>query len=221
MFSYGQPISSYDIASIVQGAMREKQRVRQPQGSIIDKLIEEALFEFTSLKEDGAPASGNMKTAAAAPLNTDSFVDPTNWANEIGISEVKRPGFDPLRSSLPPEVFEQGNLSALEDAEPLPGSHPPPPVHHPHVGGMGAMVTGPHQPQPLHHLQGQMQHHQSSPPGSMPPAPPNQHQRSGPHQKATGGGGGPGGAAIGVVLFLVVAAAAGAAWFTGLIPHHQ
>src|SRR6202022_2570898 len=121
--------SSYDIATIVQGTMREKQRVRPPQGSIIDKLIEEALFEFTSLKEDGAPASGNMKTAAAAPLNTDSFVDPTNWANEIGISEMnKRPGFDPVRASLPPEIFEQGNLSALEDAEPMPPSNAAPPV---------------------------------------------------------------------------------------------
>ena len=46
-------------------------------------------------------------------------------------------------------------------------------------------------------------------------------QRSGaqPASKSAGGGG-PGSAAIGVVLFLVVAAAAGAAWFTGLIPHH-
>ena len=209
MFSYGQPISSYDIALIVQSTMREKQRVRPPQGSIIDKLIEEALFEFTSLKEDGAPASGNMKTAAAAPLNTESFVDPTNWANEIGIGEVqhKRPGFDPLRASLPADVFEQGNLSALEDGEQLPPSHPPPPVQHP------------------------MMHH-SSPPGSLPPPPqhggqlgsqmatgPHQAQRSGP-QVPVKSGGGPGGAAIGVVLFLVVAAAAGAAWFTGLIPHH-
>ncbi|MDB4938719.1 MAG: Serine/threonine protein kinase, partial [Labilithrix sp.] len=203
MFSYGEPISSYDVATIVQGTMREKQRVRPPQGSIIDKLIEEALFEFTSLKEDGAPASGNMKTAAAAPLNTDGFVDPTNWANEIGISEVnKRPGFDPVRASLPPDIFEHGNLSALEDVEPMPPSHPPPPVSH-------------------------GQHH-SSPPGSMPPSGmaqmgSGQHnvQRSGAHPQAKGaGGGGPGGAAIGVVLFLVVAAAAGAAWFTGLIPHH-
>jgi eukaryotic-like serine/threonine-protein kinase len=202
MFSYGEPISSYDVATIVQGTMREKQRVRPPQGSIIDKLIEEALFEFTSLKEDGAPASGNMKAAAAAPLNTDSFVDPTNWANEIGISEVQRqrPAFDPLRASLPPEVFEQGNLSALEDAEPLPPSHPPPPP----------------------------QMHHSSPPGSMPPPGSNAMasgaqnvQRSGPHSTSKPAeGGGPGSAAIGVVLFLVVAAAAGAAWFTGLIPHH-
>lgn len=207
MFSYGEPVSSYDVASIVQGAMREKQRVRAPQGSIIDKLIEEALFEFTSLKEDGAPASGNIKAAAAAPLNTDSFVDPTNWANEIGISEVQRqrPAYDPLRQSLPAEVFEQGNLSALEDAEPMPPSHPsnaPPPVAH----------------------------HHSAPPGSMPPpgsssmnpmaTGPHNVQRSGPHSVKQAGGGGPGSAVIGVVLFLVVAAAAGAAWFTGLIPHH-
>jgi hypothetical protein len=100
-------------------------------------------------------------------------------------------------------VFEQGNLSALEDAEPMPTSHPsnaPPPISH----------------------------HHSSPPGSMPPPGSNamasgsqNAQRSGPHSKAKPGtGGGPGSAAIGVVLFLVVAAAAGAAWFTGLIPHH-
>ncbi len=208
MFSYGEPISSYDIAGIVQGTMREKQRVRPPQGSIIDKLIEEALFEFTSLKEDGAPASGNMKTAAAAPLNTDGFVDPTNWANEIGISEVnKRPGHDPLRASLPPDIFEHGNLAALEDAEPMPASNPPPPHSH-------------------QSLQRPITHHSqppgSIPPGSIPPGPGSgQHpaQRSGAHapMKAAGG---PGGAAIGLVLFLVVAAAAGAAWFTGLIPHH-
>jgi serine/threonine protein kinase len=209
MFSYGEPISSYDIASIVQGTMREKQRVRPPQGSIIDKLIEEALFEFTSLKEDGAPASGNMKTAAAAPLNTDSFVDPTNWANEIGITEMKRPGYDPVRASLPPEIFEQGNLSALEDAEPMPPSNAPPPVSQ---SQLQRPIT--HNSQPPG----------SMPPGSMPPSAqnsgPHSAQRSGAHAPAKGGSGGPGGAAIGVVLFLVVAAAAGAAWFTGLIPHH-
>jgi serine/threonine protein kinase len=208
LFSYGEPISSYDIAGIVQGTMREKQRVRPPQGSIIDKLIEEALFEFTSLKEDGAPASGNMKTAAAAPLNTDGFVDPTNWANEIGIGEVnKRPGFDPVRASLPPDIFEHGNLSALEDAEPMPASKPPPGSH-------------------PNHLQRPISQH-SQPPGSMPPpgssqpgSGPHSAQRSGGHAPMKSASGGPGGAAIGVVLFLVVAAAAGAAWFTGLIPHH-
>lgn len=223
MFSYGQAISGYDIATIVQGAMREKQRVRPPQGSIIDKLIEEALFEFTSLKEDASAASGQIK-AASAPLDAQAFVDPTNWANEIAIGEVNRKpaGYDPVRASLPPEVFEQGNLSALEDAEPV-GSAPPPAV-----GGMQRPMTGPQMPPMQHGQHPLVSHtpmqplHHSSPPGAMPSSPPGPLPgalRSGSHAPSKGAGG-PGGAAIGLVLFLVVAAAAGAAWFTGLIPHH-
>ncbi|HSO39886.1 MAG TPA: hypothetical protein VLT33_45475, partial [Labilithrix sp.] len=113
------------------------------------------------------------------------------------IGEVKRPGYDPLRASLPPEVFEQGNLSALEDAEPMPPSNRP---HTPPTA------------------------YQSSPPGGLPSSPSMQSmpgaQRSGAHPARPSAGGVPGGAAIGVVLFLVVAAAGAAAWFTGLIPHH-
>ncbi len=130
LYAYGQPIGTFDIATIVQSTMREKQRVRQPQGSIIDKLIEEALFEFTSLKEDGAPSEHGMKVGAAAPLTADQFVDPTNWAEEIAIAQKpSQPGFDAIRASLPGEVF-QGNLSALEE-EPIPrsASNPPRSVH--------------------------------------------------------------------------------------------
>lgn len=189
MFTFGQAVSGYDVATIVQGTMREKQRVRAPQGSIIDKLIEEALFEFTSLKEDGQPSSVG-KVAAASPLNPESFVDPTNWANEISIGEKrKEPAFDPLRASLPPEVFEQGNLSALEDPEPLPSS---------------ARLVG--APPSAHSLPGMPASHG---PASGRHAPP-----------STKGSAGSSGAAIGVLLVLVVVAGAAAAWFTGLIPHH-
>jgi serine/threonine-protein kinase len=188
MFSYGQPISSYDIALIVQSTMREKQRVRPPQGSIIDKLIEEALFEFTSLKEDGAPASGNMKVAASSPL------DPTNWAHQISIGD-KQPGYDPVRASLPPEAFEQHNLSALEDAEPM---------HASNGRSAEAQVSSPPPPLPSTARGSHAQQHLRA-------------QLEGAQRAANGGG--PGGAAIGVVLFVVIAAAAGAAWFTGLIPH--
>jgi eukaryotic-like serine/threonine-protein kinase len=190
MFSFGQPISTFDIATIVQSTMREKQRVRQPQGSIIDKLIEEALFEFTSLKEDGQPQSQSARPASS-PLTPEQFVDPTNWANEIAIGE--RPGatanFDPVRASLPPDIFD-GNLSALEDA-PMSSSPSSPPS----AGGSPAS-------------------HPSTPPMSGGPS-----GRTGAHTAQKGGGGGSS-AAIGVVIFLVCAAAAGAAWFTGLIPHH-
>ncbi len=198
MFSFGHPVSSYDIAAIVQGTMREKQRVRPPQGSIIDKLIEEALFEFTSLKEDGAPASGAM--SSAAPLNADAFVDSTDWANEIAIGEVARSRFDPVRASLPPQAFEQGNLSALEDSEPMPSSR--------------ELLQAPN---------GENYPSRFSPPGALAP-------RSRPSsgrlptqpidsQAARSGGGGPGIALISGVFVVVALAAVGAAWFTGLIPH--
>ncbi|MBX3259095.1 MAG: serine/threonine protein kinase [Labilithrix sp.] len=192
LYAYGQPISTFDVATIVQSTMREKQRVRPPQGSIIDKLIEEALFEFTSLKEDGAPSEGAIKIGAAAPLNPGQFVDPTNWAEEIAIQD-KRPQqtFEQIRHSLPGEVFEQGNLSALEE-EPMPSSAPQVPPSAPPM--------------------------QLAPIGAVPPSSGlAAAQRAGPHSSRGGGGGS--NAAIGVVLFLVVAAAAGAAWFTGLIPH--
>ncbi len=125
LFQYGQPIGTFDVANLVQSAMREKQRVRPPQGSIIDKLIEEALFEFTSLKEEGTQAGQGLKIGASTPLNPDQFVDPTNWAKEIQIQD-KRPTFEQIRHSLPGEVFEQGNLSALEEVAP-PVPPPPPP----------------------------------------------------------------------------------------------
>lgn len=189
LYAYGQPIGTFDIATLVQSTMRERQRVRPPQGSIIDKLIEEALFEFTSLKEDGAPSEGAIKLDASAPLN--SYVDPTNWAEEIAIQDRRpAPGYDAIRASLPGEVFK-GNLSALEDEVVLPTRSsappapmgPPPAMHRPPVGS-GA-----------------------PPPMSVP--------RSGGPPARKGGSG-----AIGLVVFLVVAAAAGAAWFSGIIPHH-
>ena len=115
--SYGQAIGTFDIANIVQSTMRDKQRnQRQPQGSIIDKLIEEALFEFTSL-EDGASGRHEGEPRGLAARSA-CLVDPTNWAEEIAQGRTGGPqgGHDAIaRTSLPGDIFEQGNLSALED----------------------------------------------------------------------------------------------------------
>ncbi|HEX2686578.1 MAG TPA: serine/threonine-protein kinase [Kofleriaceae bacterium] len=131
MFSFAEPVSGYDIAAIVRDTMRDKENARAAHGSIIHKLIEEALLEFTSLKGD-APGSGVLR-AAAAPLNADLFLDPRDVANKIAIG-AKPPGYDPVRAYLPHDVFDQGNLSVLEETGPtlLLGrslsSSPPPPV---------------------------------------------------------------------------------------------
>lgn len=171
LFAYGQPVGTFDIATLVQSTMRERQRVRQPQGSIIDKLIEEALFEFTSLKEDGQQSEASFKLGAGSPLTADQFVDPTNWAEEIALSDrrLQTPGgYDHMRQSLPGGVF-QGNLSALEE-EPHPHQGVPP---HSQPHGMPLHHSQPHGV-PLHPSQSQ-----PLPPPSqrMPPPPPQAAQR--------------------------------------------
>ncbi len=102
LFRFAQPISGYDIATIVQDTMREKENARLAQGSFIHRLIEEALLEFTSLKGDSTTSSG-LLGAAAAPLNADLFVDRESPAGRPAIPS--RPGDGP----------EQGNLAALEE----------------------------------------------------------------------------------------------------------
>jgi serine/threonine-protein kinase len=207
LFKYGQPVSNFDIAALVIGAMRDKARMRPQQGSIIDKLIEEALLEFTSLKEEanGAPNQGGIlkrgqPAASASPLNPDQFVDPTNWANEISIGDLARPKTDVVRANLPAEVFSEGNLSALEDEEPS-GASPAP------HGGAGSL------PSPV-------------PPPGMPVIP-------GPMQTAAARVAATGGAKalvegaarkspaiVSAVVILTMAAAFAALWFTHVIPHH-
>ncbi len=124
LFKNGEAIGTFDIATLVQGAMRERQKIRPPQGSIIDKLIEEALLEFTSLKEDGTASDADVTGANkhSSPLNPDQFVDPTNWANEIGIGERKPSSVDSLTGSLS-GALQEGNLSALEDVPSVPPPH--------------------------------------------------------------------------------------------------
>jgi eukaryotic-like serine/threonine-protein kinase len=118
LFAYGRPVSTFDLATLVIGTLRQRKGHRAPQGSIIDKLIEEALFEFTSLKEDEAPSS-EMRAAAqtgAKPLDANSFMDPTQWAKEIGtLGPGTRPHEASVRAAVP-TVSGEGNLSSLEDA---------------------------------------------------------------------------------------------------------
>ncbi|MCL2722897.1 MAG: serine/threonine protein kinase [Polyangiaceae bacterium] len=181
LFSFGQPISDYDIAQIVQGTMREK-RVKTPQGSIIDKLIEEALFEFTSLKEDGAEEHGNLSGTPSTPLVAD-------WTHEITISNVKRAGYDPVRASLPPEIFEQGNLSALEDTD---SSRFPAKV--------GEAASRSKQPA------------KGADKGAS-------DSKSNPRSSKTPPAAGMTGVIVGLLVLLAVAAGLVGAWFTGLLPH--
>jgi serine/threonine-protein kinase len=193
LFKFGQPVSTFDIASLVIGAMRDRARMRPQQGSIIDKLIEEALLEFTSLKEDGAPSQSKRGALpSSSPLNPDQFVDPTNWAKEISIADLAQPKQDALRNSLPAEVFSEGNLSALEDdEEPRYQSRTP--------------SAAPSAPQPGGPVL----------PGGADAARPgaaNAKAMVAPAKSRTS-------AVVGAVVFVATAAAFAAAWFAHWIPH--
>ena len=86
------------------------------QHSIIDKLIEEALFEFTSLQENSVAGQGaptDSGKVGAAPLSLDKFRDPHDWGRVIQIQETS----GTPTSTLPAQMFEAGNLAALEESE--------------------------------------------------------------------------------------------------------
>jgi len=201
LFRFGVPVSTFDVAQLVQGAMKERQRHRPIQASIIDKLIEEALFEFTSLTDDkadgGGPAAGKpvvLRSKPPAAAAAPGFVDVGSWIDEIAAGG--RHQDDALRASLPAGLSE-GNLAALE--EDLPSDPSPAPMR-------AAMAAPTPRPTP-------------APTPAATPSPRRPLPAAADSAPASAEKSGSG-AKIGVVVALLVVAAAGAAaWFTHLIPH--
>jgi serine/threonine protein kinase len=118
MFRFGVPVSTFDIEQLVHGAIKERQRYRPQQQSIIDKLIEEALLEFTSLTDEKAGA-------ASKPVGGTGVgaIGSASWIDEMSVTG-RAP--DKLHPSLPLSLTA-GNLAALEDEELIPRSVRPPP----------------------------------------------------------------------------------------------
>ena len=203
LFTNGAAVSTFDIADIVAVAMREREKVRAPQGSKIDKLIEEALFEFTSLREDEDPDAQAAQQPGAQPIHGGSFVDPTNWANELNLGgDIPRTPAVSIADSLP--NLADGNLSALEDEE------------MPEVPSQSRMapVAVSNKATPL--VLGQQQLPSATPGPQGPPSA----QVAGAPSAGGEAKGGLGAATIGIVVTVVLAAAAGAAYFSGVLGHH-
>jgi serine/threonine-protein kinase len=111
MFHLGRAVSSFEISQIVLPIWRErlqKKREKVDKGSIIGSLIDDALFEFTSL--DG---NSEKSTIGAVPVSIGSFEDVHNWVDDIS-------GDHPAVEQHGPMSYELGNLAALEDDEPRP-----------------------------------------------------------------------------------------------------
>ena len=127
LYHHGQPVGPWDIAKLVREALEEKQRQKPASANIIDQLIKEALFEFTSLGagQDSVDSPGGRSTPTGTPSPAEGG-GARDWASEILINNPYGPGKsaagdDRLLSSL--QDIQVGNLSALED---MPGPSPTP-----------------------------------------------------------------------------------------------
>ena len=111
MFKLGVPVSTFDIAQIVQGAMKDRGKGKaKPKGSIIEALIEEALLEFTSLTDEEKAEAERQEASSARISRPSNPGDPTNWADAFSTGEGRSASVHPTSRRI-----EAGNLSALED----------------------------------------------------------------------------------------------------------
>ncbi len=131
LFNLPRAVSSFDLAKLVlpvQQARAAEKAQKAAQGSLIGSLIDQALFQFTSL-DSGSGDSGSR--TSASPLDVHSFVgessalgagEPMDWGNSLGLSIAPSPSSGELAD------LEAGNLSALEEertaSRPVLGSHP-------------------------------------------------------------------------------------------------
>ncbi|HYP74554.1 MAG TPA: serine/threonine-protein kinase [Polyangiaceae bacterium] len=125
LFHMGRAVSSFDIAQLVEPIRLEREDKKRHQKydrrSIIGSLIDEALFEFTSLEEQEAAAAGRASGLlsspghGAAPLQIGSFAGVPSWGEDLGGL-----GLETARAAPSGDSFDFGNLAALED-DPLGG----------------------------------------------------------------------------------------------------
>jgi serine/threonine-protein kinase len=103
LYQLGKPVSAFDIAELVHGPITARERKkRETEGtSIIDKLIQETLFQFTSLQDKDASVTSEVSDA---PF---SFEDFAGYADDG--SEGQR------KSHI--DIPDLGNLASLEDDE--------------------------------------------------------------------------------------------------------
>jgi serine/threonine-protein kinase len=112
LYRHGRPVTSYDIADLVRAAVAQRRKLAPEKSSIIDKLIEEALLEFTSLQDD--KAAPDAPGAEVAELKVGGFEDIGSWADELSV-----PAPAPAaRKPMPSQTYEEGNLAALEETDP-------------------------------------------------------------------------------------------------------
>ncbi|HSC86139.1 MAG TPA: serine/threonine-protein kinase [Polyangiaceae bacterium] len=146
MFALPRAVSSFELAKLVepvQAARAQEKKRKAIQGSFIGTLIDQALFEFTSLQSSNE-SNSPLGSGAEIPLDVHSFVGAMpggsspnqlpDWAASLSSASIPRPE---------EQGFDFGNLSALEDEKayraPSRAPSAPPPAR---KGRGGAIAVG-------------------------------------------------------------------------------
>lgn len=117
LFDLPRAVSSFDLARLVvpvQTARELEKKRKAAQGTLIGNLIDQALFEFTSIQGGGASPA----PSGAAPLDVHSLVGPLPTAGSDSFDWGASLGAAPSSGLDPAPKLELGNLSALEDERP-------------------------------------------------------------------------------------------------------
>ena len=119
LYKLARPVSAFDIAELVRIPMQSRKRKGEGEGlSIIDKLIQETLFEFTSLGEGEEGSSDSSQRSVSGRLDVGGLEDFAGYSDQEGKQDEQANVL--LRNTLTADVFEEGNLAALEGPdEPL------------------------------------------------------------------------------------------------------
>lgn len=204
LYKHGRAVSAYEIAELVRGAMALRKKDKPQAASIIDKLIEEALLEFTSLQDEkgGGGAAGPK---ADEPLKIGGFEDIGKWADEIAVNAPMASMVEEqVRNSLPPDL-EVGNLAALEEDTnpPLPGLASDPSLNEPSSPDAA----------PIQIKQPPSARTPAAPPAQQQPFAANLAAPDAPPPASSGG------AIKALLLVAAIGILAAGAYFGGLIPH--
>ena len=144
LFATRAPISAFEVAELVQSVVRDKSKDKKETNSnVIDKLIDQTLFEFSSLDADEPDEKKRKSTSGNKGLDAGggAFVDIQDWGSELsdlggGVVGGGGGSSIPARQAAHSINIHEGNLAALEEdpsrplsSRPAPApSDPPPPL---------------------------------------------------------------------------------------------
>lgn len=110
LFRLARPVDAFSLAELVRGTIMLRKPKEGGGASIIEKLIQETLFQFTSIKEEEGPKQEMSKPFALTGFDFEDFGQLADKAGGKAERGAKAAGRE-----LPLGGLEEGNLSdALE-----------------------------------------------------------------------------------------------------------